>query len=206
MTIETILFDFGGVLAEPLDPPIVRQKRNELALSLGFDDGQAMWNHFYLSEIWQATKTGKMTVDEMWANLLSPLGLKSTAEQTAFTNQLFAGEGVQPLMRHLLDDLHGRYPLAILSNASDLLEPTLDKLELTHYFDIIINSHRIGVAKPDEAAYQIALERMNRRPQEVLFIDNLERNTKAAEALGITSHLYTDVLNLVEELARQEVI
>jgi putative hydrolase of the HAD superfamily len=206
MTIEAILFDFGGVLAEPLDPLLVRQQRNQLAASLGFEDSQEMWNHFYLSDIWQATKTGKMTDEAMWANLLSPFGLKSTAEQTTFTGQLFHGEGVQPGMRKLLDELRGRYPLAILSNASDLLEPNLDKFELSHYFDVIVNSHRIGVAKPDEAAYRIALQRMNRPPHEVFFIDNLERNTKAAEALGITSHLYTDVINLVEDLTRQKVI
>jgi putative hydrolase of the HAD superfamily len=206
MTIQAILFDYGGVLAEPLDPPSVRENRNQLAISLGFQDGQAMWNLFYISDIWQATKTGKMTDCEMWASLLSPFGLDSQAEQTAFTKQLFAGEGVQPQMRWLLDDLHGRYPLAILSNASDILESVLKEFKLDHYFNVIVNSHRIGVAKPETAAYQIALQQMNRLPQEVLFIDDQERNTKVAQALGITSHIYTDVFTLLDELAREEII
>ncbi len=204
--IEAILFDYGGVLAEPLDVQAVREHRNQLATSLGFENGQAMWNHFYISDIWQATKTGKMTDDEMWATLLPPLGLNSQVEQAAFTKQLFAGEGVQPLMRWLLHDLHGRYPLAILSNASDKLESALESLEIAHYFDVIVNSHRIGVAKPDPAAYQIALQQMDRQPHEVLFIDNQERNTKAAEALGISSLIYTDISNLLDELAREEII
>jgi putative hydrolase of the HAD superfamily len=147
-----------------------------------------------------------MTDCEMWASLLSPFGLDSQAEQTAFTKQLFAGEGVQPQMRWLLDDLHGRYPLAILSNASDILESVLKEFKLDHYFNVIVNSHRIGVAKPETAAYQIALQQMNRLPQEVLFIDDQERNTKVAQALGITSHIYTDVFTLLDELAREEII
>ena len=204
--IEAILFDYGGVLVEPLDAQAVQEQRNQLATSLGFESGQAMWNHFYVSDIWQATKTGKMTNSEMWATLLSPLGLESRAEQVAFTKKIFAGEGVQPHMRWLLDDLHGRYPLAILSNASDKLESDLQHFQIDHYFDVVVNSHRIGVAKPDTAAYQIALQQMDRQPQEVLFIDNQERNTKVAEALGITSHIYTDISNLLDELAREEII
>lgn len=203
MTIETILFDFGGVLVEPLDIDEVCHRRNQLAHSLGFDHWQEMWNHFYTGDIWQAGKTGKMTHDHMWDALLSPFGLRDFAEQQAFTEQLFAGEGVQPTMRYLLDDLVGRYQLGILSNASDVLETVLDQFELTHYFDVIVNSHRIGVAKPDPAAFNIALQRLNANPDEVLFIDNLERNIKAAQSLGITSYLYTNISDLTDKLARQ---
>lgn len=206
MTIDTILFDFGGVLVEPLDIQAVIEHRNQLADSLGFDHWQEMWNHFYIGEIWQAAKTGKMTDAEMWAALLSPFGLESRAKQVAFTKKLFAGEGVRPQMRYLLDDLHGRYQLAILSNASDILESALEQFDIAHYFDVIINSHRIGVAKPNAAAYHLALQRLKAQPEEVLFIDNQERNTKAAEALGITSHIYTTMLNLIEELTRREII
>ena len=206
MTISAILFDFGGVLYEPLDAQAVVEQRNQLAASLGFEDGESMWNHFYIGEVWQDTKTGKMTETEMWARLLSPFGMTTDGEQSAFTTQLFAGEGVQPRMRSLLDDLHGRYPLAILSNASDRLEGVLEELDLSRYFDIVVNSHRIGVAKPDEAAYQIALEKMNQPPEAVLFIDNQERNTLAAESLGIPSIVYTDITNLLDELAREEII
>lgn len=206
MTIEAILFDFGGVLAAPLDVQVVTEQRNQLAASLGFEDGSAMWNHFYVGEPWQATKTGKMTEGEMWVELLSPFGLTTEAQQRAFTEKLFAGEGVHPLMRSLLEDLHGRYPLAILSNASDRLESVLERLELSQYFDPVVNSHRIGVAKPDEAAYQIALELMGRSPEEVLFIDNQERNTRVAESLGIPSIVYTDIFSLLDELGREEIV
>ncbi len=206
MTINTILFDFGGVLVEPLDPEAVAQRRNQLAHTLGFEHWRDMWNHFYTGQSWQAAKTGKITHDQMWDELLAPLGLESKAAQKAFIEQLFAGEGVQPRMRYLLNDLLGRYQLGILSNASDVLESVLDHFDLTSYFDVIVNSHRIGVSKPDPAAYQIALQRLNARPEEVLFIDNLERNTKVAQSLGINSYVYTTISDLIEELAREEII
>lgn len=206
MTIETILFDFGGVLVEPLDVQAINERRDKLARSLGFDHRQEMWNHFYVGEVWQATKTGEMTNEEMWDMLLSPFGLESRAEQAAFTEQLFAGEGVRPQMRYLLDDLYGRYQLGILSNASDTLETALHSLEIDHYFDVVVNSHRIGVAKPNPAAFHIALDRLDAEPEEVLFIDNQERNAKAAEALGIDSYIYTTVFDLIDEFARREII
>jgi hypothetical protein len=52
MTVDTILFDFGGVLVEPLNVQAVSERRNQFAHPLGFDHGQEMWHHFYIGEIW----------------------------------------------------------------------------------------------------------------------------------------------------------
>jgi putative hydrolase of the HAD superfamily len=64
----------------------------------------------------------------------------------------------------------------------------------------VANSHRIGAAKPEAESYQRALEMLGARPEEVLFIDDKDRNTSAAEALGIASHLHHDAETLVADL------
>ena len=46
--------------------------------------------------------------------------------------------------------------------------------------------------KPDPKIYQIALERANVKPNEVLFLDDFEGNLIAAEALGIDGLLVTE--------------
>jgi len=201
MTITTILFDFGGVLWVPLDEPKFRKKRDSLAIKLGFQDGETMWQYFYGGEEWERTKTGRWRKDQMWTALLSPLHLVTRESQDAFLEELLGGLGIKPEMEQILEQLVKTHRLAILSNASDDLEWLVNEdLGIGHYFSEIINSHRIGVAKPALETYQMALERLKVRPGELYFIDDQERNTRAAVSLGIRSHVFTTVDRFKQEL------
>ena len=204
MSITSILFDVGGVIVAPLQPEAVWGQRDELAQRLGYSSGREMWLDFYESDVWQAAKTGDIVHVEMWDALLGPHGITSREEQARFVAALHAGEGLDPAMETLIAALHGRYRLGILSNWDDQLEAILEEeLGINHYFDVILNSHHIGVAKPDEAAFRLALERLGARPDQLLFIDDLERNTNAAAALGIHTHTFTDLPTLVANLQRR---
>jgi putative hydrolase of the HAD superfamily len=200
MRITTILFDVGGVLIAPLDHEAVATRREALAASLGFESAEAMWLHFYDSEAWTAAKTGQATHEEMWDELLRPHGYLSRSEQAHIVAELHDGEGVDPDMERLVAALHRDYRLAILSNWDDRLELLLDHFEISRYFDVILNSHRIGMAKPDEAAFRLTLEMLRVAPEELLFIDDRERNTRVAEQLGIASHVFHDLPALVGDL------
>lgn len=207
MTITTVLFDVGGVIVVPLDPVANKRRRNRLAENLGFADGDEMWNHFFESQFWEKAKTGKMVHGEMWQALLTPLGLESSEKHEEFVAELYADEGMLPGMRSLIETLHEDYRLGILSNWDDGLEEILeDRLDVARYFDAILNSHRIGVAKPDDEAFEIALRRLQVPAHEVLFIDDLTRNTKAAGALGFHTHHYRDFPTLEEDLRHRQII
>lgn len=200
MTIEAILFDFGGVLWVPLNEAKVRKKRDQLALNLGFSNGEAMWQYFYGGEEWELTKTGQWLEDQMWKALLSPLDLKDKKSREAFLEELFEGIGLKLEMELLLQQLFETHMLAILSNASDILEWRInEELGIGHFFSDVINSHRIGFAKPDLQIYQIALDRLNVEPGALYFIDDQERNTLAAESLGIRSHIFSSIDRLRQE-------
>lgn len=97
-------------------------------------------------------------------------------------------------MRTLLDELSGCTRLAIISNASDILEETLgERFKISHYFELILNSARVGIAKPEPEIYQIALDRLDLLPEQTVFADDKQRNIDAAAALGIHAHLFTTV-------------
>jgi putative hydrolase of the HAD superfamily len=101
----------------------------------------------------------------------------------------------------LAERLHRRLPLGLLSNATDELEELLEtRFGIHHLFDVVINSARVGVAKPDARAYRLALEGLQVEPSEALFIDDKPRNVRAAEALGIHSVHFTGADALEREL------
>lgn len=205
--ITTILFDVGGVIVVPLDPVANARRRDRLATALGFGSGDEMWDHFFGSESWTAAKTGGILAEEMWETLLTPLGIRSLEERDTFLAELYADEGILPGMRALIEKLHGSYRLGILSNWDDRLEEILeDRLDIAHYFHAILNSHRIGVAKPDRQAFLLAIERMEAQPHEMLFIDNLPRNTKVAAEMGFHTHVYRDLPTLLQDLEERGIL
>ena len=204
--ISKILFDVGGVIISPLNPEETDVARLALAEQLGFPDLSAMWQRFYTGPEWWAAKTGEMTYQEMWRLILPEYGLTSKAEQAAFLTDLFADEGVLPTMRQLIKTLHGRYPLAILSNASDDLLERLAFFNVADYFDPIINSYDVGIPKPQTAVYELTVDRLGVPAEEVFFIDNFAHNIRAAEDVGMVGHVFTSVEGLQADLTTRGIL
>ncbi|MDX2610986.1 MULTISPECIES: HAD family hydrolase [Streptomyces] len=84
-------------------------------------------------------------------------------------------------------------PMVLLSNApahlSDVLDATVWRREL---MDDALYSARLGLCKPDPAAYEHALAATGvAEPARVLFVDDREDNCRAAAQLGLRTLHYT---------------
>ena len=89
--------------------------------------------------------------------------------------------------------LKEKYAIELLSNATDtFLEGIFDKYNLYPLFDKIIISYKEGVAKPDIEIFNLALKRMNKTYDKVLFFDDNPINVEAACKAGMKGILYTD--------------
>jgi putative hydrolase of the HAD superfamily len=56
---------------------------------------------------------------------------------------------------------------------------------LLHLFDLVVESSRVGVRKPDPRFYRHALEALGVAAEECVFLDDLGVNLKPARALGM---------------------
>lgn len=89
----------------------------------------------------------------------------------------------------VLEALHGKYKLAILSNFDRRLYPVLEHLGIRHFFDAILISSEIGIDKPDPRAFAIALHRLAVPPAETIHAgDDPTHDWQAAQNAGL--HLY----------------
>jgi 2-haloacid dehalogenase/putative hydrolase of the HAD superfamily len=84
-------------------------------------------------------------------------------------------------------------PLFALTNMpAEWVEPiTARSPVFSRFRDIVVSAHE-GLIKPDPALYRIALDRMGRRADEVLFIDDSAPNIEAARTLGFDVHHFAD--------------
>lgn len=94
-----------------------------------------------------------------------------------------------PETHDVLRTLHAKSRLGIISNAPPRLNDALDRLGLTGYFEVIVNSSLVGVSKPEPAIYEIALAEMQVPAEVCAFVDDLPPNIAAAEHLGFTGLL-----------------
>jgi len=72
--------------------------------------------------------------------------------------------------------------------------------QLPELFDIVVISGQEGVRKPDEAIYQIAIERLALPAEEIVFVDDLRGNLKPARALGMITVHHTSAAQTLDEL------
>ncbi|CAI2355398.1 unnamed protein product [Caenorhabditis sp. 36 PRJEB53466] len=77
--------------------------------------------------------------------------------------------------------------------------PNMDK-----YFDFVIESCKEGVKKPDPRFYQIALDRADLTPEEVIYVDDSKINCESAAVLGMRYIQVFNSMDMLEDL--QEIL
>jgi HAD superfamily hydrolase (TIGR01509 family) len=91
--------------------------------------------------------------------------------------------------RELLDALAGQSRLGIVTNNSvaEQMEK-LRTLDIGRYFDTLVMSEDVGIAKPDKRIFEIALERMGATPHETIIIgDSYTNDVIGAANAGIAA-------------------
>lgn len=91
--------------------------------------------------------------------------------------------------------------VALVSNATTRLESDLARQGLDTLADAVVNTSRIGVAKPDPRVYLIAAERVGAPVHRCLFVDDTAANVIAAREVGMTALHYRTIGDLREALS-----
>ena len=111
-------------------------------------------------------------------------------ELRAFHAEQNLWDYVPPGMEMLLDRLRRRARLSIISNSNGTLKDKLNRLGLTPYFDVILDSQEEGVEKPDPRLFQIALDRTEARADRSLHVGDLYYvDVTGARAAGMEAAL-----------------
>ncbi len=99
------------------------------------------------------------------------------------------------------------YVFCIISDTELDLEETLRFFKIRDLFQLVLTSGITGLSKEKPEIYQLALEKLGVRPEEVLFIDDREEFIRVASSLGIQTIRYTTsealFANIEEGLAKK---
>jgi putative hydrolase of the HAD superfamily len=178
--IKAVIFDFGGVLMRTVNPLPRRELEHRFGLPPGGADKLV-----FESPRRDDVRLGRISNAAIWDDVGRRLELD--AESLAEFRQTFwAGsrldEELVALIRHLHD---AGYRTALLSNAPDDLAQSVEQLGISSAFDVIVISGCEGLAKPDPAIFQLALERLGVPAEGAVFVDDLRVNVAAARQVGL---------------------
>ena len=59
--------------------------------------------------------------------------------------------------------------------------------EVLGHFDVIVESSRVALRKPDPAIYRLVCDELGVEPAEAVFLDDLGINLKPARAMGMAT-------------------
>lgn len=143
---------------------------------------------------------GKISENEFWQRLITRHNWKidiPTLKKLVRSQMTEIGG-----TREIMEKLHDKgYKLGLLSiHGKEWVEHVESKFDYHKLFHSKIYSFEVGVGKPDPKAFELILEKLGSKPEECLFVDDYEVNTKAARDLGIATILFENAKQLKNDL------
>ncbi len=128
---------------------------------------------------------GEITAQQLWEKVAKDIGLEYAINHDYSKLAMEAFSPI-PETHDFVRELEPHLPFGILSNISSgyfelsMRYGYIPKLK----YQAVIESWKIGLIKPQKEIYMHAQKMANVPHENILFIDDMEENTKAAERLG----------------------
>ncbi|MFT5531618.1 MAG: putative hydrolase of the HAD superfamily [Candidatus Poriferisodalaceae bacterium] len=194
--LDGVLFDFDGVIRQWDEPDLMT-----FEAEAGFEIGTVFEVAFH-PDVNHPVIRGDRTWEQWRAMVLDRLTDTHGEHIEPVVHRFFEFEGrIDPHMVELLEALRGQVRIGLLTNNHDRFEAYLERVGLTGHFDVVVNTHRIGAAKPDPRAYHLALGALGVSAERCLFTDDLERNTQGATEAGLHAHHFVGQTGLEAALS-----
>jgi 2-haloacid dehalogenase len=196
--LTTIVFDLGGVLID-WDP-------RYLFRALFPDDEPGMER--FLAEVCNGAWNHELDSGRSWDSAVADLVARHPAERhlielyRARWPEMLGGQFDETVA--ILAELRdaGRRLVALTNWSAETFPIARARFEFLSWFDGIVVSGELGLAKPDPAIFRAMFALHAFEPEEAVLIDDRIENVEAARRLGMTGIGYTGAEALRADLVR----
>lgn len=206
-TVSAVLWDFGGVLTSS---PFEAFNRYEAERGLPKDFVRQINAENPRTNAWAQFESNSIDIDGFDTAFAQEAKAKGFDVPGKDIIALLSGH-VRPRMVAMLKAIKNEMPVGCITNnvkagsgpgmAADA-ERAKAVGDVMALFDVVVESSKEGVRKPEPEIYRIACERMGVAAEECVFLDDLGINLKPARAMGMQTIKVIDPDVAIEELAR----
>jgi putative hydrolase of the HAD superfamily len=193
-----VIWDWGGVMTNPI--------RDMVAVWL--DDEDVDHAHYAaMMRPWvagaydqngdtnpiHALERGECTTEEFERLLAARIARRDGVQVMAegLLARMFAGSTMAVPMQEAVQAIRAAgLRTALLSNSWGMAD--YPRHLFPGMFDVVVISGEVGMRKPEERIFRHAADLLGLDPAECVFIDDIEVNVTAAEAIGMTAILHHD--------------
>lgn len=200
--IKAIIFDFGNVICS-FDNSIFINRITKFT-NKSFSELDKLIYHF--SDLPKKYETGLISSDEFYKKIVKLCDLKISKSRfiKAYTDIFTPIQAIYDLVKKLKP----HYKLALLSDTSEWdykygIKPNLGKL--FNFFNTISLSFEIKEMKPGKKIFLDALYKLNLKPKQCIYIDDIQKHVESANKVGIHGIHYISYNKLIVSLKNLEV-
>jgi putative hydrolase of the HAD superfamily len=195
MPITTIFFDIGGVL---LTDGWNHASRRAAAEKFALDWEEYADRH---ERVAHAIETNRLSLDGYLKRTIFYQPRSFSVEE--FRAFIFAQSQPHPDAIEIARQLAASKKFFMATINNEIFELNVYRLKtfgLRNIFSAFFSSCFLGIRKPDEVIYRLALQVTQREAAECLFIDDREVNLECPREMGIQTILFKDASQLRGEL------
>jgi putative hydrolase of the HAD superfamily len=188
--IEAVIWDFGGVFTTSPFEAFARYE-TEKGIPVGTIRKINSTNHE--TNAWAQFEQSKVDIDgfdQLFAAEAKVLGHHIPGKDVL---PLLAGD-FRPDVIEALRRIKTKFKTGCITNnmphnaaGGTAAGRSLYAREIMELFDVVIESAKIGIRKPDPRIYQMMCEQLGVTPDQCVFLDDLGGNLKPAKAMGMTT-------------------
>jgi len=192
--IKAIIFDWGGVLCEETALGLISYFSQ--ALKVAPEPLVRAFRPFL-----PVFQKGEISEDDLWQGMAAALKIERLHNPSLWGEALRAIYAPKEEMFSLASLLKEKgYLVGLLSNAEQAAMAFFYEQGYA-MFDAAVFSCAEGTRKPEQRIYEIALERLNVKAHEAIFIDDRADFIAGAQRLGIHTILFDDLEQVRRDLA-----
>lgn len=192
MSIRTIIFDNHGVITSSTRDGATEKFSKYLGVEC--DDFNCAWD-----ELEADVDEGKMTNEEFLKSLIEKTGSKKDLDgfRKLYFSSFYPCEDVREFARELGE----RFEVVLLTNFSDAFDEANKTWKLERIFgNKIFVSGKLKMRKPHEDIYKYVLEKIGKKPEETVFIDDNPEFVETAKRLGMHAILFKSLDQVEKDL------
>jgi epoxide hydrolase-like predicted phosphatase len=195
--IKCIIFDFGGVVTQDKIEPVF-EEANRILNKKAF-----IRRH----ELYTTALKGKISAKEHYEILSKKTGISPENLEKAFTKSHLKIMKLNKTVLKLVKDLKSKgYQVVMISNITEISKNVNKKRKIFPYFSPAILSCDVKSIKPQKRIFEIALQKINLKPEECVFIDDRKELLQTPQKMGFKTINFKNTQQLTRDLKKLDII